>query len=134
VGGGRYNKLATEIGGKTDIPSIGAAIGIERLLLLVEETFPLPPDPALYLIVPLSFEQQSLGMHLFDFLYTRGYATDILLQGDSLKRMLRIADKRGAHACIIIGSDEQAAGTVTIKHMTTRTMITVPQSELLQNL
>ena len=50
-GGGRYDQLVTQIGGKTDQQSIGAAIGFERLLMLIEphkDSLPLPQLPKLH--------------------------------------------------------------------------------------
>ena len=56
-GGGRYNSLIKEIGAKEDQPSLGASIGIERMLLLldrIKDKLPLPVLPSLYVILPLN--------------------------------------------------------------------------------
>src|SRR3989338_1879014 len=66
-GGGRYDHLVSQVGGKQDQPSIGAAIGFDRLLLLVEmirNKLILPQPPTLYVIIPLSQEQHSLALLL----------------------------------------------------------------------
>ena len=60
--GGRYDQLAKNLGAKEDQPSIGAAVGIERLMLILEpvkSVFPLPQLPALHVIIPLSQKQQE---------------------------------------------------------------------------
>jgi histidyl-tRNA synthetase len=133
-GGGRYNQLAHIIGAEHDQPSIGAAIGIERIVLLLEEIkdkLPLPHLPPLYLILPLNKEQYPLALHIADTLHAHNLCADILLEHDSLKSMMRKANKMGAHSCIIIGPDEQAAGKATIKNMTTGAEISSMQTDLI---
>ena len=66
-GGSRYDQLVREIGAKEDFPSIGAAIGIERMLLMLEnvkDKLVLPTLPPLYLILPLTEKQYPLALLL----------------------------------------------------------------------
>jgi len=120
-GGGRY-ELASLLGGKTQVPSLGAAIGMGRLMLLAEEAadqLSLPQEPALHLILPMTQEQQPLALILAYELQARKLCTDILLEGSSMKSMMRKANKMGARYVLIIGEDEQQAGTVALKNMQT---------------
>ena len=136
-GGGRYNKLATIIGAQHDQPSIGAAIGMERVVLLLEKIqnkLLLPQLPPLYLILPLTRQQHSLALHIADMLVANNMCVDALLEDDSLKSMMRKANKMGALACIIIGPDEQQAGTVTLKNMTVGNEQTIAQTDLIKTL
>jgi histidyl-tRNA synthetase len=128
-GGGRYNQLAREIGAAEDVPSVGAAIGIERLLLLVGDTLP-QRETKLYCIIPLTIEQQTIALHLTDLLLARQLTVQPLLTESSLKSMMRAANRAGAHMCILIGPDEQQAGTVTVKHMVTGASEQIPQRDL----
>lgn len=121
-GGGRYDQLAAQLGSRQEVPSLGAAMGIERLMLMLEpikDTLSLPQPPALQVIVPVSAAQQPLGLLLAQELIAHGLCTELLLEGDSLKSMMRQANKLGATHCLILGADEQAAHEVTIKHMVT---------------
>jgi len=121
-GGGRYNHLALEIGAKQDVPSVGAAMGMERLLLLAEQQLAAQrTQRPLYLIVPTTPEQQTLALHIAHAIRSDRYDVEPLLEGSSVKNMLRSANKRGAKLCIIIGPDEQAVGEVTVKNMMTGT-------------
>jgi len=121
-GGGRYDQLVGQLGAKEDQPSLGAAIGIERLLLLLEpfkEQLPLEKAPALQFIMPLTPAQNSLALLLADELQAQNLCVDLLLAGDSLKSMMRKANKMGAAYALILGKEEQQTKTVTIKNMTT---------------
>jgi len=132
--GGRYDSLVQEIGGKQDQPSIGAAIGIERLMLLLEpmqNQLAIPEKPALTIIVPVASEQHTLALLLADSLYAQGIAVDVFFDG-SLKSMMRKANKLGATSVLIIGEEELQNKTVTIKNMTTGTTQSVPQIDVAQ--
>ncbi len=136
-GGGRYDHLAQELGAKEDAPSIGAAIGIERLLLLLEplrESLPIPSLPALHVVMPYSERQVTLALLLADTLQAAGLCTDVLLEGDSMKSMMRRANKFGARYCIIIGDDEQQKNEVTIKNMITGEDMHVAQRDMVATL
>lgn len=133
-GGGRYNTLAKQIGEKKDYPSLGASIGIERVLLLldrVKDKLPIPQLPALHVIMPLTPDQNTVALLLADELLARNLSTDILLEGDSLKSMMRKANKLGARYVLLIGPDEQAKKEVTIKHMITGDEKKIPQHKLI---
>lgn len=131
-GGGRYENLATELGATRDYPSIGAAIGIERMLLLLQHKADLVPveKPRLHVIVPLTQEQHALALLLADELQAQGLCVDILLEGDSVKSMMRKANKMGARFVMLLGPDEQAQRTVTVKNMVSGEEHTVSQTEL----
>ena len=129
--GGRYDSLVKELGGP-DQPSLGAAIGIERLMLLLEplkDKLPLPTLAALHIIISLSEEQHVLALLLADELQAAQLQVDVLFQG-SLKSMMRKANKLGALYCILVGSEEQQKGTATIKNMITGNEEQIPQAEL----
>lgn len=131
--GGRYDTLISQLGGKVDQPSFGAAIGIERLMLLLEplrESLQLEQPPALHVIMPLSQEQQTLALLVADNLEAHGLCVDILLDSDSVKSMMRKANKMGAAYSILIGQEEQQNHTVAVKNMITGTEDKVQQSEL----
>lgn len=129
--GGRYDQLVTHLGGKEDQPSIGAAIGIERLMLLLADTPDKVAEPkqALTVIVPMGTQQQTVGMLLADELRAAGLSVDLLLEG-SFKSMMRRANKLGARYALLIGEDEQAARQVTFKNMITGEQERVAQTEV----
>ena len=135
-GGGRYNTLAKQIGAKKDYPSLGASIGMERVILLLQDkdNLPLEEQQRLHVIVPLSQEQHSLALLIADELQARQLATDLLLEGDSVKSMMRKANKMGARYVLLIGPDEQQKKVVTVKDMLKHDEQTIHQQELVSYL
>ncbi len=131
-GGGRYDNLVKQLGGREDQPSIGAAIGIDRLMLLLEnQDLALPFAPQLHVIVPLSTEQHGIALQLADTLTHAGITTEVLFDG-SIKSLFKKADKRGAHICLIIGQEEQETGTVMVKQMLAGTEERMKQADLIR--
>lgn len=131
--GGRYDSLAQQLGSTQEVPGVGAAIGVERLLLLLEQhkdQLILPEEPSLQVIIPLSADQQSLALLVADELYAAGLSTEVLLENDSIKSMLRKANKMGARFALLLGSDEQAAREVTVKNMITGTEEKIKQVDV----
>jgi histidyl-tRNA synthetase len=134
--GGRYDQLVKQVGAKEDKPSIGAALGIERLMLILEplkETLQLPQLPALHVIIPVSPPQQSVALLLADTLHAHNLVTEVLLEG-SMKSMMRHANKLAATYCLIIGDDEQQKHEVIIKNMVSGTEERVAQVDVVQHL
>lgn len=136
-GGGRYDRLSMELGDSQEHPALGAAIGIERLMLLLEpimDKLPLPQPAPLYVIMPLSEEQNPIALLLADTLYAANLATDTLLDGDSLKSMMRKANKMGAAYALILGDEEQQNKTVLVKNMMNGQQEQVAQIDLVSYL
>jgi histidyl-tRNA synthetase len=134
-GGGRYDHLVKDLGASQDQPSIGAAIGLERLILMLDlykDRIALPQLPALHVIIPMASEQQALSLILADVLQAEDLCVEVLLEGDSVKSMMRKANKLGAAYCLILGSDEQATKTVTVKNMITGEEHRMPQVDVVK--
>ncbi len=120
-GGGRYNQLATQLGAKNDLLSIGAAIGIERLLLILEaqqNSILQEVQKKLSLIVPFDKAQYTVALLLADNLRAKDICIDLLIDG-SIKNRMKKANTLGAQFVLLIGQDEQDAGVVSVKNMIT---------------
>lgn len=136
-GGGRYNHLAGMLGSKQEYPSLGAAIGIERLLLLLEplqEKLPLPAVPRLVIVIPLEQDHNALGLLIGDTLLAHDICVDVFVEESSVKSKFRKAGKLGAHTVIVIGPDEVQAGEATVKNMVTGTEEKIKQRDLVEYL
>ena len=131
-GGGRYDGLSKQLGTKEEVPALGAAIGVERLLLLLEDQKEklMTPQLPLVCVVPFSKEQNGLAMLIADNLQSEGVCIDLLLDEASLKSKLRKANKLQALYAMIIGEQEQQENFVTIKNMVTGKDDKVMQSDL----
>lgn len=136
-GGGRYDQLVTQIGGKSDEHSVGAAIGLERLLMILEpykNVLPLPQQPKLHVIMPLSKAQQTLALLIADELQAVGLCTEVLLEDASIKSMMNKANKLGAAYVLLLGEDEQQQNEVTVKNMLTGAQERIAQAALVSYL
>jgi len=127
VGGGRYNGLIEQIGGKS-IPAIGFAGGFERLLWALEEEnidLASAPKPDAYFVCVGENTRMQILPYL-NALRTKGLLVDYDPDKNSLKAQLKAADASGAKYAIIIGENELAAKTVNLKNMQTGEQITIP--------
>jgi histidyl-tRNA synthetase len=135
-GGGRYNQLVKELGNKQDYPAIGAAFGIERLMLLLEplrDQLNIAYAPALHMIIPMTPAQHTLALLLADELHAHDICTDIILEG-SMKSMMRKASSLGTAFALILGETEQQNHTVMVKNMTTGTEEMIAQIDVVKYL
>ncbi|HLW72991.1 MAG TPA: histidine--tRNA ligase [Candidatus Babeliales bacterium] len=135
-GGGRYNQLVEQLGGSKDQSAIGAAFGMERVMLLLEpmrDKLNIPHPPALHIIIPMTPAQHTLALLLADELQAQNICTDILFEG-SIKNMMRKANKFGAAYALILGENEQQNRTVMVKNMTTGIENSVAQVDLIATL
>ncbi len=132
--GGRYDGLVEQLGGKP-CPGVGFAMGVERLVLLLDELGAVPDsvDQAvdLYLLAVGNVEQQALVLAE----NLRSDCPNIRLEchcgGGSFKSQIKRADKSGARIALILGEDGVASGTVGVKYLREdRPQKTVAQSEL----
>ena len=117
-GGGRYDGLIKELGG-TDTPGIGFAVGIERILLLLENTgveIENPNKVKIY-FAPMGKAEAEKAFELVSILRANGIACDTDHMGRGIKAQFKYADKIGAEFVAVIGSDELNNGVVKIKKM-----------------
>lgn len=131
-GGGRYDGLAQQLGSKNMVPALGAAIGVERLLLLLEgrEHEFVVEQKSLVCVVPCEQTENELALMLVDHLQAAGVCVDILLDQASLKSRLRKANKLQASYAVIVGQEEREQNFVTVKNMITGEDQKVSQAEL----
>lgn len=134
-GGGRYNRLVEEIGGPST-PGIGFGLGIERLLLTLEESGVAGPEPRGLdaFLCPLGDAARAACVPLLDRLRDAGVAVDMDYTGRRLKVMLEQADGSGAPVAVIIGDDEIARGEAMVRKLGTREQEPVRLEELASRL
>ncbi len=115
--GGRYDGLVAQLGGRAT-PAAGFALGVERLVALLEEQAAPPPGaaPDVYLAV-LGEQAESLGLLWAEQLRDACPALRVLVNcgGGGFKAQLKRADKSGAALALVLGDDEVAQGSVGVK-------------------
>lgn len=129
--GGRYDNLVEELGGAA-LPAIGFAAGIERLLLLMENTgasFPAAQKPLIY-VAGMDDITRAKAFEIVAELRLNGINAEADLMERSVKAQLKYADKSGAHYVAVIGGNELAANTVNIKNMADGTQTAVNLNEI----
>ena len=117
-GGGRYNHLVEEVGGKPT-PAAGFGLGLERLLLVLENTNNLKAEEKgidVY-VAPLGDRASNESQAICQHLRASGFSAETDLMGRSLKAQMKYADKINAHYVAIIGDDELDQGIATVKNM-----------------
>ncbi|MEO8525709.1 MAG: ATP phosphoribosyltransferase regulatory subunit, partial [Caldimonas sp.] len=118
-GGGRYDGLFEQLGGKAT-PAVGWGMGIERMLLLLEAVgVAMPPPPVdAYAIVP-GAGSLAVAMATCEVLREAGVSVQMHAAGaeswGSMKTQFRRADASGARYAIVFGADEIARGEVALK-------------------
>jgi len=115
--GGRYDGLVAQLGGEST-PAVGWALGIERIVSLLQNSGVSPPDAAPAIYVVLSGEQaESTGLSLADRLRDAlpGAGVQVNMGGGSFKSQLKRADRSGAQVALIIGDGEVARRVAAVK-------------------
>jgi histidyl-tRNA synthetase len=114
AGGGRYDGLFEALGGKPT-PACGFAIGIERMILLLQQAGATSGDAPLAYVVHVGDAASLLARRVAESLRDAGHATVVHAGGGSFKSQMKKADASGARYALIVGDDEAAAGTVGVK-------------------
>jgi histidyl-tRNA synthetase len=121
-GGGRYDNMVKGLGGP-DVPAIGFAMGLERILLsMPSEGIATSPVVAL---LPLSQKGAERGLLLARELRALGVKTEVDGRGGKLKNMLSRAERKGAALCVILG-DEVERNAVAVKDLAARAQEELP--------
>jgi histidyl-tRNA synthetase len=130
-GGGRYDLLIEELGGKPT-PGVGFAAGIERILLACEneKSFTLPDDSLDLYIVKLDKELSNVIFDAASFFRRANYSIDFDYLDRSVKAQMREANKLNARFVLFIGGDEYKSGYCNLKNMSTGDQLQVPLNQL----
>ncbi len=118
MGGGRYDKLIEQLGGKPT-PAIGFACGLERLTMVLQSSnyhFPEEDSPIIYLVTS-GEDARKLAMVISNKLRERGVQCETDLLNRSIKSQMKEANKINSKYVAVIGEDEINTGEVKIKRM-----------------
>ena len=135
-GGGRYDGLVEMLGGPKGISGIGFALGAERLLLTLENNnieIENPKSTDIY-IATIGDAAKTKSFKLIKDLRTNHISADKDHLDKSLKAQFKYSDKLNAKYTVVIGDDELANDTATLKNMKTSEQTTIKLSELVDEL
>ncbi len=136
AGGGRYDYLAKQVGGKKDVPAVGMSIGVDRIIASdwYKKLSPrIIKKPKIYFI-QLGGEAKLKSLNIIDILRKAHIPIAQSLSKDSLGSQLGIAEKLGIPYAIIFGVKEAIENSVIVRNMSNRSQETVKISKLLDYL
>lgn len=128
-GGGRYDGLVAELGGP-QTPAVGWAIGLERLILLLQKMQPLVPGKVDFYVVSQGDRAEAQALQLAQTLRHTGFVTELDLSGSGFSKQFKRANRSGAAACMILGDTEVDSQTIQLKWLATSEQQTVAQADL----
>ena len=130
-GGGRYDGLSEALGGPP-LPGMGFALGIDRILVATER-FERSPELAPRIdayVVAMGDEPRRAALDLVVRLRRAGIGADMDHAGRAMKGQMKDASRSGARWALILGAEEVAAGTVTIKNMKSGEQEAIPIADV----
>ena len=129
-GGGRYNDLVEEFGG-TASPGVGFGMGLERVIMSLEQQGVLPKDENELTVYVANIGEAAdmAAQTLVNDLRLNGIAAEKDLVGRSFKAQMKYADKAGARFVIVLGDDEIASGKAQLKDMKTGKKVEIQLAE-----
>ena len=131
-GGGRYDGLAEALGGPPT-PGIGFGVGVERLLLAcdAEGVFPVPEAAVDVFVVDVAGGADAVSL-TFE-LRAAGFACDRAFDDRSMKAQFRAADRSKARLALVVGEQERADGTVTVRDLEGGAQQTVDRADVVDH-
>jgi histidyl-tRNA synthetase len=130
-GGGRYDLLVEQLGGKPS-PGVGFAAGIERIILACqnESAFNIPEDSLDLYIVKINRELTSEVSSLALYYRRKGISVDFDYLDRSVKAQMREANKVNAGHVLFLGGEEYEAGQMNLKNMKSGEQVIIPLNNL----
>ena len=130
-GGGRYDGLVAELGGNLT-PAVGWAIGLERLIILLQQLTE-PPEQVLdFYVVSRGAIAEAQALQLAQKLRQAGLAVELDLSGSAFSKQFKRADRSGAIACLVLGDAEAETKTVNLKWLKSGEQLAIAQADLLE--
>lgn len=132
-GGGRYDGLVEQLGGPST-PSVGVGIGVERALLVADMAGKAPraEAPSRWYVVAATESARAAARTLAIELRSMGVGCTLDLDGRSVKAQFKQADRNGASMTAVLGDDELANETVSVKDLVTGEQKTLPRHVFLR--
>ncbi len=124
-GGGRYNGLVRDLGGP-DLPAIGFAIGMERLILLLQQDRDEKKCPPVVFVATLGEAARQRGFLLAQEIRAAGISAEADYEARSLKSQMRRADKLGTPYVLILGEQELEKGEIQLRNMVQKSQTNIP--------
>jgi histidyl-tRNA synthetase len=132
LGGGRYDNLVADVGGDS-VPATGFAMGDVVIELVLEAAGAMPslnPAPAQVLVTNFDPALEAKSLSLANELRQAGFRAEWYPESARMGKQLKYADRYGIPLVVILGPEEDAAGTITLKDMQTGDQATFSRQAL----
>ncbi|MFN5818456.1 MAG: His/Gly/Thr/Pro-type tRNA ligase C-terminal domain-containing protein, partial [Pseudanabaena sp.] len=113
-GGGRYDRLIAELGG-ADVPAVGWAIGLERLVILMQQVDEQKQAAIDFYVISRGEQAETKSLLIAQTLRKVGFTVELDLSGAKFDKQFKRASNAKAKAALVIGDSEIAAGQVQVK-------------------
>jgi len=133
--GGRYDNLAANYT-KSHLPGVGISIGATRLFWQLREAKLLRAAQSTVKVLVTQMDEAQLPVYLelAGHMRDAGIATEVVMDGGKLAKQFKYADRAGIRFVLVLGSDEIAKGTVTVKDMRKQDQFEVARADLVKTL
>ncbi|MBC8499381.1 MAG: histidine--tRNA ligase [Candidatus Atribacteria bacterium] len=135
AGGGRYDDLVEELGGKPT-PAVGFAAGIERMIIAMDQQnieWPLKEELVIF-VATVNEKTQERAFRLLQKIRNTGLSADMDYSGGSLKSQMRIANKIAARYTVIVGEEELSKNMIILRNMQTKEQKEIKITNLINEL
>jgi len=135
AGGGRYDDLVEELGGKPT-PAVGFAAGVERMIIAMDQQnieWPLKEELVIF-VATVNEKTQERAFRLLQKIRNTGLSADMDYSGGSLKSQMRIANKIAARYTVIVGEEELSKNMIILRNMQTKEQKEVNLGNLINEL
>ena len=130
--GGRYDGLVAQLGGP-EVPAVGWASGIERLILLLQQQGSEPASTLDFYLVSRGEQAEGQALTIAHQLRQLGFAVELDVTGSAFGKQLKRADRSGAIAGLMLGDTEAENGSIQLKWLASGKQEEISQADLLQN-
>jgi histidyl-tRNA synthetase len=132
-GGGRYDELIGMFSGRP-VPAVGVALGLERIIVVMEELGMLPSSACRtqVFVARFSDETETATLDATNQLRQAGVRTRLSLKGGKIGKQLKTADRLGIPWALIVGPDEAASSMVQLKNLTTGEQRVLPVEDAVE--
>ncbi len=132
-GGGRYDGLVSQLGGEKT-SAIGWAMGMERLILLLEKLQALDDNSPDIYFVSRGEKAENQALIIAQKLRQNDWKVELDLSGSNFKKQFKRSDRSGAKMCLILGDSEVETNTIQLKDLITGEQQTLNQEKLVESL
>ena len=135
AGGGRYDDLVEELGGKPT-PAVGFAAGVERMIIAMDQQnieWPLKEELVIF-VATVNEKTQERAFRLLQKIRNTGLSADMDYSGGSLKSQMRIANKIAARYTVIVGEEELSKNMIILRNMQTKEQKEIKITNLINEL